>query len=375
MKNKKGFTLIELLAVIVILAVVMLIGVTAVLPLIAKAQKNSLASEGLALIDTGKTAYNAEQLATSELKLAPNASYCFSLDWLRNHNYYDKASNKYSGSVLILANKSGKYDYYFWITNGNYHISGGTADNYSVEDGPGDENIYKCGGFDFDNNGGNNGGNGGGGNVTPAIDTSVAVTSFSQSQCDLLVQAEGGSADMDYYCEGTTVYTREDPSEPYSSFEIPITLYSVGNDVLYAADDEEAPAHYTFENGYHVMDFTISYNEDVQNNNLTYLNNKKSEYRVTPLAKVEYYESAVQFVTASEKTITLNLVNNTIGEVAIVYAREDYIELENGTSLVNITLPTGVSRIIFEIPVGGVFKFKFDTSNTGSQTIDAYSGN
>ena len=150
--NKKGFTLIELLAVIVILAVVMLIGVTAVLPLINKAQKNSLASEGLALVDTGKVAYQAEQLAGSELNLSPNASYCFSLDWLRKHNYYDKASEKYSGSVLIMANKSGKFDYYFWITNGNYHISGGTPDTYTVEDGPGDENIFNCGGLDLNNN-------------------------------------------------------------------------------------------------------------------------------------------------------------------------------------------------------------------------------
>ncbi len=148
--NKKGFTLIELLAVIVILAVVMLIGVTAVLPLIAKAQKSSLASEGLALIDTGKVAYNGEQLATSELTLTPTQSYCFSLEWLRNHNYYEKASDKYSGSVLIVYNESGKYDYYFWITNGTYHVAAGTADNYEVEDGPGDEGIYNCGGFSID---------------------------------------------------------------------------------------------------------------------------------------------------------------------------------------------------------------------------------
>ncbi len=151
--NKKGFTLIELLAVIVILAVVMLIGVTAVLPLISKAQKNSLASEGLGLIDTGKTAYNGEQLATSELKLAPNESHCFSLEWLRNHNYYEKASDKYSGSVLIVANSSGKYDYYFWITNGTYHVSAGQADNYTVEDGPGEE-MSNCGGFTPSGNGG-----------------------------------------------------------------------------------------------------------------------------------------------------------------------------------------------------------------------------
>ena len=159
MNSKKGFTLIELLAVIVILAVVMLIGVTAVLPLIGKAQKNSLVSEGLALVETGKTAFNTEQFSTSELKLSSNESYCFSLDWLREHNYYEKESNKYSGSVLVHSKGAGKYDYYFWLTNGNYHISGGTIDYYTVEDGPGDDEIKNCGGESFtppeDNNNSN----------------------------------------------------------------------------------------------------------------------------------------------------------------------------------------------------------------------------
>ena len=147
--NKKGFTLMELLAVIVILAVVILIGVKAVIPLIAKAQKNNLANEGLTLVDSGKVAYNAEQLALSELQLESSDSYCFSLDWLKKNNYYDKASNKYSGSVLVYINPSEKVDYFFWITNGDYHISGGSLDSYTVEDGPGDDEINNCGGLDL----------------------------------------------------------------------------------------------------------------------------------------------------------------------------------------------------------------------------------
>ena len=150
--NNKGFTLVELLAVIVILAVVMLIGVTAVLPLINKAQKNSLASEGLGLIEVGKTAFNAQQLGESELHLLPNSSYCFSIDWLKKHNLYEKASDKYFGSVLIYFNKTGKYDYFFWISNGNFHISGGSADSYNVEDGAGDDGINTCGGIDLSGN-------------------------------------------------------------------------------------------------------------------------------------------------------------------------------------------------------------------------------
>ena len=62
--NKKGFTLVELLAVIVILAVVMLIGITAIGPLMTNSRKAALRSDGLDLINAAKTAYQAEALKT-----------------------------------------------------------------------------------------------------------------------------------------------------------------------------------------------------------------------------------------------------------------------------------------------------------------------
>ena len=150
MNKKKGFTLIELLAVIVILAVILLIGVMAVVPLITKSKKNSLVNEGVALIKSSKIAFNDEQLESSELHLSPNKSYCFSLDWLRDHNYYDKASDNYNGSVLVYVNKDGTFSYYYWITNGKYHINAGTGEKYVVENGKGDDNIYQCGGMNID---------------------------------------------------------------------------------------------------------------------------------------------------------------------------------------------------------------------------------
>ena len=64
-KNKKGFTLVELLAVIVILAVVMLIGITSIGPLMANSRKSALRSDGLDLMNAAKTAYQAEALKTS----------------------------------------------------------------------------------------------------------------------------------------------------------------------------------------------------------------------------------------------------------------------------------------------------------------------
>ena len=63
--NKKGFTLVELLAVIVILAVVMLIGITSIGPLMANSRKSALRSDGLDLMNAAKTAYQAEALKTS----------------------------------------------------------------------------------------------------------------------------------------------------------------------------------------------------------------------------------------------------------------------------------------------------------------------
>ena len=143
--NKKGFTLVELLAVILILSILMLIGVSAVLPLVKKSEKNSLATEGIGLIDVAKVAHQAQQYPDTELHLKSTDSYCFSLDWLKSHGYYEKDSSEYKGSVLVNYNENGTFSYYFWIANDTYHISGGTIDENTVEDGPGDDSIIRCG--------------------------------------------------------------------------------------------------------------------------------------------------------------------------------------------------------------------------------------
>ena len=120
--NKKGFTLVELLAVIVILAVVMLIAVTAVGPLMTRARKSALGTEGIGMVNAAKAAYQAEQLTG---KIGPTSSVCFDLQWLCKHNYFEKgcdgsgSGDKYSGSVLAYY-ASGKVSYKFWISNGSY---------------------------------------------------------------------------------------------------------------------------------------------------------------------------------------------------------------------------------------------------------------
>ena len=124
MKNKNGFTLIELLAVIVILAVVMLIAATAVLPMMTKSRKNALLDEGLALEKAAKLAYQDPVAGKAVGKTA-----CYSLQYLNESGFYEKgAKDGYIGSVLITPiNNSKSYKYQFWISNNTYGYNGAYA--------------------------------------------------------------------------------------------------------------------------------------------------------------------------------------------------------------------------------------------------------
>lgn len=120
--NKKGFTLIELLAVIVILAVVMLIAVSAVGPLMAKSRKGSLSDEGISIVSAAQTAYQAEQMNANS-KIKSTSTVCFDLKYLNAKQYYTKGTgtDDYTGSVLAKYDASTKkYSYTFWISNGTY---------------------------------------------------------------------------------------------------------------------------------------------------------------------------------------------------------------------------------------------------------------
>ena len=139
MKNKKGFTLIELLAVILILSIIMVMGITSIVPIIIRGKKTSLSNEALAFVDAAKLAHDMEIYPDSKLGLREKASYCFSMQFLKENNYYEKEDNNYYGSVYIdFDETNNKYNYTFWISNNDYHISGGTIANYDIRDGKGD---------------------------------------------------------------------------------------------------------------------------------------------------------------------------------------------------------------------------------------------
>ena len=146
--NNKGFTLVELLAVIVILAVVMTMAVTAVGPLMARARKGALGEEGLNLVEGANNALQLEQMkATGAIKAT--STVCFSLAYLNKNQYFDKgSSNGYTGSVLVTYDSTKKnYTYKFWISNGTYVFSGVSPDAYDYEQATDGASVAEtCGG-------------------------------------------------------------------------------------------------------------------------------------------------------------------------------------------------------------------------------------
>ena len=153
--NKKGFTLVELLAVIVILAVVMLIGGTTVLPMMQKAQKSSLGTEGASMKKAAETAFQAELIKGSQAAFKSTETVCFSLKVLCDSGNYDKGctpaagetGDGYTGSVLVTPGNP-TTTYKMWISNGTYSYSGLDEQNITNPDKVDAEtaSVENCGG-------------------------------------------------------------------------------------------------------------------------------------------------------------------------------------------------------------------------------------
>ena len=369
MKNRKGFTLVELLAVIVILAAVMLIGVTAILPLINRAQRSGLASEGLSLIATGKAAYEAEQIVNynSELKLYPTSSHCFSIDWLREHNYYDKKDLEYSGSILVVADKNSQYNYYFWITNGTHHISGGTADNYTIEEGPGGDNMFNCGGAELGDS---------------SCKKSEAYTIPSSECRDLIYEFNNWSEPYYYSCSGNTLRFSN------GSGENTVSVYTVG-DIRYYTFDYSTNTYDGYNygiqpnltNGKH--SFTVN-SPQIQSDSSTpngykltpMGNNLNKTYQVEQILYSLGYRSLDGNILFSNDTSSTRIIrfnyNNTKDNIWAYGTTLDDKRLDNSGSE-DIIIPTGKSYLNIYgdgapiNSVSGEFTFSFqscgETSN------------
>lgn len=146
--NKKGFTLVELLAVIVILAVVMLVGITSIGPIMANSRKSALKSDGIDLMNAAKTAYQAEAMTNSPA-FQPNQSICFDINWLVAKGYAENKQS-YKASVLVKYDPStNQYSYSYWIGNKTYDFLGATGNtDYEAAANHEDSNdaaLQKCG--------------------------------------------------------------------------------------------------------------------------------------------------------------------------------------------------------------------------------------
>ena len=128
-KNEHGFTLIELLAVIVVLAIVMLIAATAVLPRMAEARRQVFAIEANNIIETAQTYFMNNSLTGTGgqgLPNDPSTVRCITITKLIEDGVLKQDKTKASGKVLEKkkSKDSDVYLYAIWYTNGKLMVTG-----------------------------------------------------------------------------------------------------------------------------------------------------------------------------------------------------------------------------------------------------------
>lgn len=128
--NMYGFTLIELLAVIVVLAIVMLLAATAVLPTLNSAQRQTFAIEANTVMEAANAYFINESLTggSNSLPVSEGTVKCVSVDTLVSEGHLDLDTTDYSGQVLI--EKSGNnYLYVVYLFNSSYMVNGKGLDS------------------------------------------------------------------------------------------------------------------------------------------------------------------------------------------------------------------------------------------------------
>lgn len=122
--NKKGFTLVELLAVIVILAIVMGIAATLVIPMIEDARKGAFASTAMTIVDA------ASKKASSDIISGTNKT-CYTVKELVTGRYIDKIEAYDSTANPITGQYEGIVEYDAVAKRWNIHIIDHT-NNYVI---------------------------------------------------------------------------------------------------------------------------------------------------------------------------------------------------------------------------------------------------
>ncbi len=153
LKNKKGFTLIELLAVIVVLAVVIAIGTTAIFPMVNNIRKGAFVNEANIFVGIASDALTTYEIGGLKEPTEMNGDfqkgtnkYCLSLKYLAENGLIDKdikyftgEKPEYEGKIIIDTKNDGttsRYEYTITMHNESYYINNitGTVENDDVND-------------------------------------------------------------------------------------------------------------------------------------------------------------------------------------------------------------------------------------------------
>lgn len=122
---ERGFTLIELLAVIVVLAIVLLMGASAVIPRMNEARKQVLALEANEAIES-TTMYlqNNTYTGGKTFPVSENTVVCVTIKELIDSGDYSGDRSKYDGRVLVKRKSAGSslYLYVVDLSNGTLMV-------------------------------------------------------------------------------------------------------------------------------------------------------------------------------------------------------------------------------------------------------------
>lgn len=110
--NKKGFTLVELLAVIVILALLIVITATTILPMLGKARKTGMTTYAERMLSNAQTNLEADKLTST---ITYPKIYKISADLA-------DGKTDYAGCVMIDA--SGEYSIKMYDLKNNHYLVG-----------------------------------------------------------------------------------------------------------------------------------------------------------------------------------------------------------------------------------------------------------
>ena len=120
--KRNGFTLIELLAVIAILGIIFVMLMPKVLNVIDGSQKDAFVKSAQLMINAAAK-YMGSEDRTIPLPAEDGLGVAVPIDVLWDDGLIKKAG-KYEGSVIVVYNNEGAYEYYAFVTDGTYEVSG-----------------------------------------------------------------------------------------------------------------------------------------------------------------------------------------------------------------------------------------------------------